>query len=133
MGPPLIGSCVPWLGLGPARSFLMALSDAQRRERDRQSKFKQRYGITWGEYLRMFKSRDGKCDICGKKCKKAGGRGRKTSGSHSGVIHVDHCHETGKVRGMLCGPCNQGLGKLGDNIAGLERALDYLKKKGPNP
>ena len=39
----------------------------------------------------------------------------------------DHDHETQAFRGWLCKNCNTGLGKLGDNIAGLERALRYLK------
>lgn len=42
--------------------------------------------------------------------------------------HVDHCHETGKVRGVLCGTCNTGLGKLGDNLASLRRAVAYLER-----
>jgi hypothetical protein len=41
--------------------------------------------------------------------------------------HLDHDHETGRARGFLCGRCNKGLGLLGDNIEGLERALAYLK------
>ena len=44
-------------------------------------------------------------------------------------LRVDHCHETGRVRGFICTPCNTGLGKLGDNIEGLERALGYLRGK----
>lgn len=42
---------------------------------------------------------------------------------------VDHCHDTGRVRGMLCHGCNTALGKLGDNVAGLRRALEYLTKE----
>jgi hypothetical protein len=44
------------------------------------------------------------------------------------ALHLDHCHETGKFRGWLCGKCNMGLGRFGDNIAGLERAVAYLRK-----
>lgn len=43
-------------------------------------------------------------------------------------VHMDHCHETHVFRGWLCNPCNTGIGSLGDNIEGLERAIDYLKK-----
>jgi hypothetical protein len=42
-------------------------------------------------------------------------------------LHLDHDHKTGKFRGYLCIPCNMGIGQLGDDIAGLERALSYLR------
>jgi Recombination endonuclease VII len=42
-------------------------------------------------------------------------------------LHLDHDHETGKFRGWLCLQCNMGIGQLGDTVAGLERALAYLK------
>jgi len=42
---------------------------------------------------------------------------------------VDHCHETLKFRGWLCESCNHGIGKLGDNIEGVQKALDYLRRK----
>lgn len=42
-------------------------------------------------------------------------------------LHMDHCHVTHKFRGWLCRPCNTGLGALGDNVEGLERAIKYLK------
>ena len=54
------------------------------------------------------------CDCC-----------KKPSGSS---LHLDHCHETGTFRGWLCAQCNQGIGKLGDNLAGLQQAVLYLSK-----
>jgi hypothetical protein len=71
-----------------------------------------KYGITLEEYDEMAK--DG-CDLCG-----------KTSEENKGYLVVDHDHETGKVRGVLCTMCNTGLGKLGDSVEGLTRALEYL-------
>ena len=44
-----------------------------------------------------------------------------------GLLHLDHCHEGLFFRGWLCGKCNFGIGSLGDNVSGLERALRYLK------
>lgn len=44
-------------------------------------------------------------------------------------LAVDHCHETGKVRGLLCGECNKALGMFDDNTALLNSAVDYLKDK----
>tara|TARA_B100001113_G_C20975818_1_gene563865 strand:- start:134 stop:559 length:426 start_codon:yes stop_codon:yes gene_type:complete len=43
-------------------------------------------------------------------------------------LQFDHCHKTEKHRGWLCRPCNAGLGQLGDDIPGLERAIDYLRQ-----
>lgn len=47
-----------------------------------------------------------------------------------GKVHLDHCHATGKFRGWLCNRCNLALGHLGDSIAGLERAIAYLRRCG---
>lgn len=47
-----------------------------------------------------------------------------------GKIHLDHCHVTGAFRGWLCNRCNLALGHFGDNIAGLELAIAYLRKYG---
>lgn len=84
----------------------------------RKSKLKIKYGLTEEAHDAMLASQGGCCAIC------------KTFrwGSTSGVPHVDHDHETGEVRGLLCFACNTGLGKLGDNVESLERALAYLKK-----
>ena len=43
-------------------------------------------------------------------------------------LALDHDHETGAFRGWLCGPCNTAIGSLGDCTAGVQRALDYLKR-----
>jgi hypothetical protein len=45
------------------------------------------------------------------------------------ILVVDHDHKTGKFRGWLCKTCNIGIGKLGDNISGVENAIYYLKKR----
>jgi hypothetical protein len=46
------------------------------------------------------------------------------------ALCLDHDHKTNKFRGWLCAPCNLGIGKLGDDVSGLERALDYLRRNG---
>lgn len=44
------------------------------------------------------------------------------------AMNLDHCHATGKFRGWLCGKCNPAIGGLGDNLAGIRKALDYLQR-----
>jgi hypothetical protein len=63
----------------------------------------------------------GGCGICG--TKKPGGR------SHT--WNVDHCHHTGKVRGVLCWDCNVGIGKLKDDANLLRRATQWVEQSGP--
>lgn len=49
--------------------------------------------------------------------------------THPGkTLHLDHCHTSGAFRGWLCTNCNTGLGKLGDNVEGVRRALEYLER-----
>ena len=43
-------------------------------------------------------------------------------------FHLDHCHTTGKFRGLLCSKCNNGLGMFGDSLDGLYKAIEYLKE-----
>jgi hypothetical protein len=74
------------------------------------------YGITLADYDRMFAAQQGKCAICG--TTKPGGRGVRFS--------VDHDHDTGVVRGLLCNGCNVGIGALGEDIDRLMSAAAYL-------
>jgi phage FluMu protein Com len=73
---------------------------------------RRQYGITQDDFNNLVESQDNLCGICGDELNK---------------INIDHDHESGKVRGLLCTGCNTGLGHLGDNINGLEKALHYLK------
>lgn len=73
-----------------------------------------KYGITIEEYERIFEQQDGKCKICDNV---ANGKGR---------LHVDHCHDTGKVRGLLCSSCNIGLGLFKHNADLLNEAIGYV-------
>ena len=77
---------------------------------------KRKFGIGLNEYNLLLESQDYGCAICGSK--KPYGRGN---------FHVDHCHETGRVRGLLCHHCNTGIGSLKDDPLLLSKALDYLK------
>lgn len=75
------------------------------------------YGIDHAEYERMFDAQGGRCAIC-----KSSDPGPRTK-----RFHVDHCHDTGKVRGLLCSRCNTGIGQLKHDQARLLAAQEYLK------
>lgn len=85
---------------------------------DRERMWK-KYGIdiTYEEYQRLVLERGGKCDICGNVP-----RGRH----NGGVLHVDHDHATGKVRGLLCSQCNTRLGHYENYPDWYSRATRYL-------
>ena len=81
----------------------------------RKYNYKARYGITVDDYNEMYIAQDGKCAIC------------RTDKTIKGFFNVDHCHETKKVRGLLCMKCNTGIGYFKDNVLNLEKAIVYLK------
>lgn len=87
------------------------------------SKF--RYGITIPERDKLLFEQQGKCKIC---CSEISFDG--TSGSKDSTANIDHCHTTGKVRGILCWPCNTALGKFKDDTEILNSAINYLKERG---
>jgi len=94
---------------------LRAISDSHRKYTIRLA-----YGISDAEYQAMFSAQGGKCAICQEK----GGGGR----SKRFPLDVDHCHKSGKVRGLLCGLCNRGVGQLKDSPEILRAAILYLEK-----
>lgn len=68
-------------------------------------------------FFDLLEKQDNKCALCNK----------PFEGLWKNDLHIDHCHETGKVRGLLCRPCNVALGMFGDNEEGLAKALNYIK------
>jgi len=80
------------------------------------------YKMTLDDYKKMHEEQQGKCLICNQKTK---GRGEKKN-----QLAVDHCHETGKIRGLLCNYCNTGLGLFRDDMQLLKKAINYLKERG---
>ena len=87
----------------------------QRYERDLLNK----YGLTIDSYNTMFTEQKGCCKVCSihqSKLKRP--------------LAVDHNHNTGEVRGLLCDRCNRALGLFGDSPFLLESALEYLKEEG---
>jgi hypothetical protein len=82
----------------------------------RAAQFKSKYGITLAHYEQMLADQGGCCAVCGL----LGG---------DWTLLVDHCHTTGRVRGLLCRKCNSGIGMLGDSAAGVQQALSYLMRR----
>ena len=80
-------------------------------EATRNAKYLARYGITTEEADELKKK---PCEICGA----------------ARNLHIDHNHNTGEIRGILCSSCNRGIGYLGDNPNRLLKAREYLEKAG---
>lgn len=83
-------------------------------EKIKEKKLLMRYGITLEQFNLLLEKQNNLCPICSSELKK---------GIHT---HVDHCHKTGKVRGLLCNKCNFLLGLLDDDINRLDTILKYL-------
>lgn len=79
-----------------------------------------KYGITVDELNARLEQQGGVCALCPKDI-----TGRAANGYSRAC--VDHDHATGRVRGLLCTACNSSLGQLGDDVAGLQRAIEYLR------
>jgi hypothetical protein len=90
---------------------------AANKKKFKNSELKKRYGISSEQYDEMFAAQDQKCAIC--RTETPGGRG---------CFHVDHDHDTGKVRGLLCHRCNTSLGGFGDSVDVLRAAIAYLSR-----
>lgn len=82
----------------------------------RNSTLKKKYGITLEDFNQLILEQNNTCPICLR--------------IFIDKVHpcVDHCHETKRVRGVLCRQCNAAVGQLGDTKESLERALDYLTR-----
>lgn len=83
----------------------------------RRYNLKKLFGITTEQYDKMLHEQGGKCAIC---------RTDQSGTERSTYLCVDHDHETGKVRGLLCVTCNMGLGMFKDNVGLMAKAIDYL-------
>jgi hypothetical protein len=76
------------------------------------------FGLTPGAYDRMYEDQCGLCWICQQEETCSDGRS----------LAVDHCHATGKVRGLLCSKCNRAIGSFGDDPDVIARAAEYLRR-----
>ena len=102
------------------RAAYMREYNSKNKEQYRSAELHKRYGIRLEDYNTLLKAQNGVCAICknpetltikGALCKLA----------------VDHCHDTSKVRGLLCSKCNRGIGLLAHSVNNLASAIHYLK------
>jgi hypothetical protein len=83
--------------------------------------YKSKYGLTFEQRQALFDKQEGKCAVCNCDVHLDG-----TKNATQAVI--DHCHTSGKVRGVLCNTCNQGLGFFKDDVTVIQNAIKYLKE-----
>ncbi len=110
-----------WSALPGKKAHLAARLREQRAkdpERFRDYDLRSTRGVPPGTYQRMYEEQQGKCAIC------------QTSKLQAGKyrLHLDHCHETGIIRGLLCHNCNVGIGNLRHDEKIIRAAIDYLNR-----
>lgn len=89
------------------------------RTQARYNQIKHKYGLSREDYLKMYERQSKSCAICG-----------KHEDEISRSLHIDHCHDTGKVRALLCGKCNSGIGYFDDKFDLLLAAAKYIQAHG---
>jgi Recombination endonuclease VII len=92
------------------------INPENRKKYNKSYQLKSLYGITKNEFEKLKANQNYCCAICNKQLDDSFG------------THVDHCHKTNVIRGVLCRSCNIGLGHLNDSIEILKSAVKYLKK-----
>ncbi len=87
-------------------------------EKKKDQQLRENFGISLVDYQELLAKQDGKCAICGSATSKA---------KSAKYLYVDHDHNTGEIRGLLCNNCNFALGHFNDNVNLLLKAIQYLR------
>ena len=95
---------------------MKALANIRRRQKRMAGALAYLYKFPWSDYLSLLASQGQRCAICG----------RHDGNDKGHRLNIDHDHETGRVRGLLCMNCNRGLGLFDHDPLLLEKAIDYL-------
>jgi hypothetical protein len=95
----------------------------QHKEARKQQHYKKKYGITLEDYNKILDSQSGICAICQQTEVISTGKTKKIN-----PLGIDHCHKTGRIRGLLCSKCNIGLGFLEKLTVPIERYFNYLNQ-----
>lgn len=95
-------------------NYHQAVNSKRTKEYNRNAWLKTAYGIDNTTFNKMLVKQKHKCKICKQKMTKQ--------------LHVDHCHKTYKIRGLLCRDCNTGIGLLKENTTIIKNAIKYIKE-----
>lgn len=95
----------------------MNTNQYQRTNNSWRHKLKKLYDLTEQEYIDIYVKQDGKCAIC-----------RSDVEYRGSATHMDHCHNSGAIREILCSHCNTAIGLLKENTEIMYRAIEYIKK-----
>lgn len=105
-----------------ARQDYRDANEERFRQVSRKKQLKHKYGLSQEDYQSMLEDQSFGCAICETK----NPNGATSNSDFMKHFAVDHCHDSGRVRGLLCSACNRALGFLQDSPKILSRALDYL-------
>lgn len=108
------------------RSAFAKVYRAENFEKFKDSNLRKNFGIDLKQYQRMFAAQNGICAIC--ECEETATRNGKAL-----WLSVDHDHENGEVRSLLCKVCNTGLGAFSDKTETMEKAIAYIKHHKSKP
>lgn len=99
------------------QEYEMAISKVEKLKKlmTRMRQVAKKYNVPLGTYYNLMKSQEHKCALC-----------TKHRDEFDKDFAVDHCHTTGKIRGLLCQECNLGLGKFKDDTIVMDKAISYL-------
>jgi hypothetical protein len=100
----------------PHNKGVFTLTEPERKRKAWVRHLKRDFGISEKEYDALLESQGGRCKIC------------KTPRTElNRPLYIDHCHNSNKIRGLLCHKCNTGLGLFNENVDILSSAMEYLK------
>lgn len=106
-----------------ARNAAYAAANPDRRKRDHRQWWLKMYGLNQESYAALLAEQGGACAIC-----ELPERVIDARTGEPRRLSVDHCHTTGRVRGLLCGRCNRSIGQFADDHERLMRASEYLRR-----
>lgn len=93
---------------------------------------KVKYGVNREQYEQLFVAQGGRCAICQAPAESVRRPGKTVTGLSAYGLCIDHDHETGVIRGLLCNQCNRAIGLMGDDARLLEAAWRYVSSSGSN-